>query len=120
MALEEGGGFPPKDDGDNFFHPPIMNSVINETVPEIPLVLRKEIIRLCSLAAHDGEEKQIASDSSGYLAESWEVSYKNHPEEEIARWEGTKAGIEKFCELEGIKQEFKGPSYRLAGPWRKP
>jgi len=109
MAVEEGDGIPPR----NF--PSLINSVINETVPDIPLVLRKEIIKLCAMAGFDREESLFAPNSP----ESWENAHNGKDEEDITV-SAAESAIRKFCELEGIKQEFKGETYRLAGPWRKP
>lgn len=99
-----------------------MESVINEPQPDIPLVLRSKVVKLCAMSAFDREEDIFSKDIPNAARSSWENEINNNSFGDIENGiiQGQKAAIEKFCELEGIKQEFKGDKYRLIGVWRKP
>lgn len=90
----------------------LMNSVVNEQTPDIPLILRSDIIKLSAIAGYDAEEAKFGDF----------ISWENLPTDNDRQmyYICVEAAIKKFCELEGIKQEFKGDSYRLIGRWRKP
>jgi hypothetical protein len=115
--IEEGDGFPHGANSAEVIAQAedLMESVVNPVLPDIPIIFRPGIITLCSMAGFDAEQSSQYGEGV-----SWESAQILEPDNDNICKIATEATIKKFCELEGIKQEFKGSKYRLFGKWKEP
>jgi hypothetical protein len=107
---------PPRESADNFIAQQeiAMESVINEDIINIEIILRNGVVSICAASGYEAESDLLKDHYT------WENACLHDKTVKPTYEACAEAIIKKFCELEGIKQEFKGSQYRMIGKWRSP